>query len=230
MVCGGDLIITTNKLHRRHGAPYRFKVGLHQFSKVELIAFFFNNISYLYGPPFLNYPIANLKKLGLSDRDMETNGFRAPSTRKLRLASLPPSALPGHPLLEGSGSLASLSEFVCEVLDEALAFSESAIPTTFQPKGSLKNSSPSTAKVQLLSSDVLKGEAWFARRSEHKDVPSEGTASYQEFENGLYYNHSVHEMDYTPDVFDACKVLDYQDQISQDESFRNWRAVEMESE
>lgn len=159
---------------------------------------------------------------------METTDFKATSTRKLRLAPLQPSALPAHPSLPTSSSSVSLSAFVCEVLNEALAFSDTIIPTTFQNKGSPKSSAPSTAKVQLLTSDVLKGETWFARRSEHKDAAVDGSASYQEFEDGLYCNHSVHEMEYTPDVFDAYKVLDYRAEITRVDSFDKWRNVEME--
>jgi len=162
---------------------------------------------------------------------METNDFKAPATRKLRLAPLQPSALPAHPALANSGSSSasvSLAAFVREVLDEALAFSDSVMPSTFQKKGSPKSSAPAAAKVQLLSSDVLKGEAWFARRSEHVDGARDGSASFAEFERGLFHDHSVHEMDYTPDVFDAFKVLDYSEGVAGVGDFGGWSDVGME--
>lgn len=57
------------------------------------------------------------------------------------------------------------------------------------------------------------GEAWFARKSTHRNGRERGTADYSEFEEGLRRDHSQHEMDYTPNVFDAHKVLDWNTDI-----------------
>lgn len=147
---------------------------------------------------------------------METSAFKSPATRKLRLQPLPPSQLPAHPLLAplqpASHALAAMP-FAHEVLAEAVAFTDTVVPETFQKKGSPKSSDPSHAKVQLLSSDLIKGEAWYARQSEHEDRAERGTATSAEFVAGLFDEHSVHEMEYTPDVFDAYKVLDWQEQM-----------------
>ena len=155
---------------------------------------------------------------------METNDFHSASRRRLRLTPLPLPELPAHPILASQQSspftTPSLRNFIIEVLLEALAFSDTIVPTQFKRKGSPKSSSPSTAPVQLLTCDDLKlvgsskgndtskTEAWFARQSTHVDRAEAGTASWEEFVEGLLREHSVHEMEYTPDVYDARKVLD----------------------
>lgn len=136
--------------------------------------------------------------------------------RKLRLKPLSPDALPPHPLLKPLQSLnhkLDLRNFIREVLSEAADFSDSVIPSNFHRQGSPKTSAPSSAKVQLLSSDLIKGESWFARQSVHENAPLEGTASYDEFEDFLFFDHSKYEMEYTPDVYDAHKVLDWKEDI-----------------
>lgn len=148
---------------------------------------------------------------------METSDLKRQATRKLRLRPLHIAELPAHPTLQSIQSKRSrtvdLKCFVHEVLTEGVDFSDSVIPSNFQKRGSLKSSPPSTAKVQLLSCDLIQGESWFARQSVHENAPLEGTASWDEFEQGLYDDHSQHEMDYTPDVFDAHKVVDWSDAI-----------------
>jgi len=57
------------------------------------------------------------------------------------------------------------------------------------------------------------GEAWFARRSTHTNKRERGTADWREFNERLRRNHSQHEMEYTPGVFDAHKVLDWDAEI-----------------
>lgn len=131
----------------------------------------------------------------------------------------------------------NLISFMEEILDQAVVFVDDTLPATFT-KGGLKNSEPSVAKVQLLKRMVpptemeavpwinssiprnwsangakKSGEAWFARRSRHANHSQEGTADLDEFDYGLRYNHPKHEQDYTPDVFDSYKVLDWSEQI-----------------
>jgi hypothetical protein len=176
---------------------------------------------------------------------METNDFHSASRRRLRLTPLPISELPAHSLLASQQSTASptLRSFITEVLSEAIAFSDTIVPTQFKRKGSPKSSSPSTAQVQLLTCDDLKlvgsskgndtskTEAWFARQSTHVDKAETGTASWEEFVDGLMRDHSVHEMEYTPDVYDAHKVLDWREEIGMLEGEgweQGWREVAME--
>lgn len=129
----------------------------------------------------------------------------------------------GRPLLE---------PFIIAVLDEATTFIDDVLPHRFKP-ASERTSRPADAIVQLLKYEIFgqtlgeipwesrylprnpptdvgkTGEAWFARSSEHSDEPQKGTASFSEFESSLRDNHSEHEAEYTPDVFDARLVLDW---------------------
>ena len=126
----------------------------------------------------------------------------------------------------------NIRNFVKEVLDEALAFIEDALPNTFQ-QFSEKSSSPAHGKVQLfrreISGDTLSsvpwtdskvsrqvpeeirktGETWFARKSCHSNKQNEGTADFGEFDRSLRVHHSQNEERYTPDVFDAFNVLEW---------------------
>lgn len=51
--------------------------------------------------------------------------------------------------------------------------------------------------------------ARFARKSTHTNESKLGTASWDEFDAGLRVRHSEHEAEYTPDVYDCFKVLDW---------------------
>ena len=48
----------------------------------------------------------------------------------------------------------------------------------------------------------------------HVNKREAGTADFAEFDTGLRQEHSVHEMDYTPDVFDAHEVLSWDAEIT----------------
>ncbi|MCJ1366537.1 hypothetical protein MMC16_005666 [Acarospora aff. strigata] len=135
-------------------------------------------------------------------------------------AVLDPDARPG------------LIAFLTEVLDQAISFVDDIVPKTFVEK-SEKTSSPAVAKVKVLKREIdsqqlsqipwentkvpriapsslgFNGEAWFARRSQHANQAQKGTASFSEFEHGLMVDHSEHEQEYTPDVYDARPVLDW---------------------
>lgn len=157
------------------------------------------------------------------------------AARRLRLQPLRLSQLPAHPVLSPSQSQRAnpidLKTFVHEILTEGVEFSDAVIPASFHKHGSPKASPPSTAKVQLLSCDLVKGETWFARQSLHKNASLDGTASWDEFEQGLYDNRTIHEMEYTPTVFDAHKVVDWSEEIEAlGEDFGGeFEDVEMES-
>lgn len=165
---------------------------------------------------------------------METEGFKSPATRKLRLRPLKPTDLPKHPYLEklqsGQSKPVDLKDFVREVLNEAVDFSDSVIESTFHRRGSPKKSPPCAAKVQLFDCDLISGEAWFARQSIHENAPLQGTASFEEFEKGLFDDHSKNEHDYTPSTFDAYKVMDWSEQAEAVEGgFGEFEEVNMES-
>ena len=130
----------------------------------------------------------------------------------------------GHPTLEA---------FLKEVLDEATQFMDD-LPSTFR-EGSLKSSPPPIADVRRLSraipraqlaeirrkhntsairprfpDEALKGgETWFARRSRHSNQKQNGTADFHEFNYGIRIDHSEHERDYSPNVCDAVKIVEW---------------------
>lgn len=123
-----------------------------------------------------------------------------------------------------------LLPFVKELLDQATGFVDDVVPRTFS-EANEKRSSPAAAKVKVLKRELdaqqlsqiiwatgkiprqvrppseLRGEAWFARRSCHANQSQQGTASLAEFELALLVDHSEHEQEYTPDVYDARHVL-----------------------
>ena len=126
----------------------------------------------------------------------------------------------------------NLIPFIKAILDEATSFVDMTIPRRFVEAG-LKSSSPSTAKVRL-SKKLVKGlelsqipwekstiprkapqnvqkssEAWFARSSIHANQDLKGSANFDELDFALRRDHSKHERDYTPDVFDDFKVLEW---------------------
>lgn len=148
---------------------------------------------------------------------MNGTNSKPQAPRRLRLRPLNVSDLPPHPGLAEAQRQRSkpvdLKAFVHEVLTEGVEFSDSVIPSSFHKRGSPKASPPSTAKVQLLTSDLIKGESWFARQSVHSNEPVNGSASWEEFEQGLYDSHSIREMEYTPTVFEAHKVVDWAGEI-----------------
>ena len=80
------------------------------------------------------------------------------------------------------------------------------------------NGAQSKQKIQRAKPRDLQAEHWFTRRSIHDNVSSKskekpGHASWEEFLFGLRDNHSKHEQDFTPTLFDARKVVDWQGQV-----------------
>lgn len=142
-------------------------------------------------------------------------------------------------LLEHDGR-SQIVPFVKEVLNEAIRFINDTVPSTFK-EGNVTPSKPSAAEVRLLSRNISKselieipwstsrivrqspveilraGEAWFARRSHHENCRKEGTVDFAQLDWGLRVNHSEHEQEYTPDVFDSYKVLDWDMETEVDE-------------
>ena len=126
----------------------------------------------------------------------------------------------------------ALLPFIKAVFDEATIFVDDIMPNTFK-ESSEKQSNPAAAKVKLLKREIgghelsrvlwtgskisrnppkavgNSREAWFARRSRHANRSDQGTADFPEFDHGLRVNHSEHEREYTPDVFDAFRVLNW---------------------
>ena len=141
----------------------------------------------------------------------------------IRMQALKVSQLPAHQELASQQTNApDILTFASSALEEADAFMTTYLPHHFKVRDSNKQAPPSTAPVELLSHDVkaeelpqeardagASTEAWFARTSVHENAAKDGTASWEEFDAGLRQDHSQHEKDYTPDVFDAHEVLNY---------------------
>lgn len=144
------------------------------------------------------------------------------------MRALNASQLPSHPSLSSQQqNPPELQSFLTSALTEGRTFVHSYLPENFTLKGSDKQSPPSKAQVKLYSHDITAAnlpeevrkagggnEAWFARTSVHDNVAQEGTASWEEFDSGLRKNHSQHEKDYTPNVYDAHEVLNWDEQTS----------------
>lgn len=163
----------------------------------------------------------------------------APLGNLVRLQPLDINELPAHPSLDSllqdperasestSPSQATmiapterpnLVSFIEEVLEQATLFVDDTLPITFK-KGALKSSSPSEARVRLLSRDIgvaeirsvpwinsciprnwssnriKHPEAWFARRSRHANRCSHGTADFGEFDFGLRHDRTYFQND-----------------------------------
>ena len=131
-----------------------------------------------------------------------------------------------------------LLTFLRAILDEGGVFlDKSTFQSTFTSQTS-KSSPPSTTNVQVLKRDIplseiekiswnsppiprrkphaIGAEHWFARRSRHPNVSSKetkGSASWDEFVFGLRDQHSKHECDFTPTLYDAHHVLDWNEEV-----------------
>lgn len=125
-----------------------------------------------------------------------------------------------------------LVTFVKEVLDEALTFVDGTLPSTFG-QISERISPPGQIKVQILKREISghelsqipwtnskvprpvpegvqnTSESWFARKSSHVSRIGQNTADFGEFDYGVRVNHSEHEREYTPDVYDSYKILEW---------------------
>jgi len=130
----------------------------------------------------------------------------------------PSSDLPPHPkLVNETTSSISLSTFARTALNEGSTFLNTELGPSgrFKAKGKgERKASPSAAGVKVYAFDRPGGthgreEAWFARVSRHRHAAEPGTAGFAEFDFGLRAEHSKHELEYTPDLFDAFEVVDY---------------------
>ncbi|THY52411.1 hypothetical protein D6C99_04164 [Aureobasidium pullulans] len=160
----------------------------------------------------------------------------------VRLRALNPSQLPAHPDLESiqlaASALPPLETFITDVLNEASTFMTDYLPQNFAIKERSKTSPPAKATIQLLAHEIsaqhlgpnAQDEAWFARTSLHENKKEPGTANWNEFEAGLLDDHSLHESQYTPDVFDAHKVLSWDSKLAEKQAkVGNWEKVGMSS-
>lgn len=101
--------------------------------------------------------------------------------------------------------------FVKGILDAGDALADSIAGWPAQGTKAVGGKIGGKQKVDVRVKEVEVGvggrESWFARVSEHVEGSGGGQASWEEWEGGLRVNHSQHERDYTPDVYDANEVL-----------------------
>ena len=131
-----------------------------------------------------------------------------------------------------------LLTFLRAILDEGGAFlSKQNFQSTFS-KHSTKSQADAKSHVDVLKRDIsasqiekldwgsgsvprrkptaIDAEHWFARRSRHVNKSSKaekGSASWDEFVFGLRDQHSKHEFDFTPTLYDAHHILDWNEQV-----------------
>lgn len=143
--------------------------------------------------------------------------------------------------------------FIKAILDAAVVFIDDTLPTTFEPHSN-KSSTPAKTRFELLQRNIsakelskvdwqgskiprhppdnVASEAWFARRSRHANQQAKGTANFSEFDYGLRIDHCQHEGDYTPEVYDTFKVLEWKipDALAKVESdFADYQNITMSS-
>ncbi|KAF2098549.1 hypothetical protein NA57DRAFT_56209 [Rhizodiscina lignyota] len=155
--------------------------------------------------------------------------------RLFTLRILRPHEVPQHPALPLQPNAPDMPQpdiksFINTALSESLGFIDETWPV-LASKGE-KASPPSKAKVALFGKDINNPhgapECWFARRSIHEGRKEEGTADWGEFVSGLFDGHSVNEKEYTPDVFDARKILDWGEDVGKAfEGDEQWAEVSM---
>lgn len=160
----------------------------------------------------------------------------------IRLAPIPLSSLPNHPSFETDhlNTRPDLVRFALTLLDQGRALVQ---PTEFNlhfKSHSWKPSPPSENEVEILSTSVgasnlakipwssdqvlrpeptkLEDEFWYARRSNHHSPSAKrsapGTASWNEFIYGLRDQHSKHEFDFTPTIYDAKLICEWNDELN----------------
>lgn len=167
---------------------------------------------------------------------------------RVRLHQVSASQLPAHPDLapyqEGASSSTPqtpFEPFVTSVLNEANTFITKYLPAVITTRSAKKTVPPSNATVQLAEYTIpapslpaeartAGGESWFIRSSLHEGEKKTGTADWEEFEGALLDRHSEHEQDYTPDVFDAHRVISWHDELAAvGGKVGIWEKVEMNS-
>jgi Protein of unknown function (DUF3074) len=165
----------------------------------------------------------------------------------LDLSELPPH--PDIPKPAGSPPPTTddsrLLTFILTILEEASTFlSPSNFTSTFT-RLSTKSSPPSISSVDVFKREIpaseistipwsetqpvprkapskIENENWFARKSLHYNKSSqeeEGSASWPEFVFGLKQQHSKHEQDFTPTLYDARYILDWNEETKRLKKF-----------
>ncbi|KAL9638567.1 MAG: hypothetical protein Q9204_001450 [Flavoplaca sp. TL-2023a] len=143
-----------------------------------------------------------------------------------------------------------IQSFIKAILDDAVIFTDDTLPTKFEPHSN-KSSTSAKTKIELLQRHVsakelskvnwqgskiprhvpdhVGSEAWFARRSRHVNEQAKGTANLDEFDFALRIDHCQHEAMYTPEVYDAHRVLDWKisEEMVRESDFADYQNITM---
>lgn len=149
--------------------------------------------------------------------DPVTANLLEPTMSFIKLDPHPLTDLPDHPYLQGQETN-QVSSLIQTVLHEANPHLNK-LQASLQADPKLRPSPPSTTKIKL-SQGWHEGEFWVCRQSDHEDTPTDGTASWHEFQNGLRHNHAEHEMQYTPSVTKVVQLLNWEQNGSWDPRLR----------
>ena len=125
------------------------------------------------------------------------------SQNYIRLSPLSCNDLPLHEALGNTSSTAQLQSLVDSILTQASLFLDSDLNSF--TRTSLSESKPSTSQVEVLSQDRDK-KTWFARRSKHNSVATQGSADWSEFDAALRVQHVLRQKEYTPEILDTFEV------------------------
>ena len=167
-------------------------------------------------------------------------------------SSSPAEVVQAQDLHDGNTDRPSLPSFLTAVLSEAKTFVDSTLPATFEDC-SEKSSAPANSKVRILKRNItptelsgvpwssskitrrvdekLKaggdGEAWFARISLHPNRKEEGTADFEELDEAVRVEHNEHEREYTSNIFDSYRVLDWDRETAELGQLQTFEDIQM---
>ncbi|KAF2733723.1 hypothetical protein EJ04DRAFT_266794 [Polyplosphaeria fusca] len=144
----------------------------------------------------------------------------------LTLQPLGANHLPWHEHIKAAQqSPPPTDQFILQILNEGKSWNESGWkPTTH------KSYDPQAGhKIHILQSSKQNGgDAWFARKSVHAD---EHPHIFQEFDYVLRTDHSVHEAEYTPEVFHHQHIMSWRAEVAKvEETLKaaGWEKVEID--
>jgi hypothetical protein len=153
--------------------------------------------------------------------------------------------LPKHAALAATqnGETIELVAFVTQLSAEGAKFADSTLPNEFKRQKIQHFPRSKGGDVEVLAGgpsidnpagNAGRGEYWFARRSRHTllaegaQVVERGKATWDEFVDALFIEHSVKEGEYTPGIYDAHKILDYDAELDAN-AVEGWTDLRLES-
>lgn len=163
----------------------------------------------------------------------------------LKLETLGTASLPKHEALAvvQHGGSVELVPFVTQLIAEGAKFADSTLPNEFKRQKIQHSPRSKGGDVEVLAGGPNvdepagnrgRGEYWFARRSRHtllaegSPVAERGKATWDEFVDALFVEHSIKEGEYTPNIYDAHRILDWDVDLACN-AVDGWADVRLES-